>query len=202
MIYEDFNPKYHDTFKIAKLKYDVDFRTYEMFFNDKNKAILAIKYSLEITDPSDYFKMKIVLDDESKEILAFLSYYSKNKNTFIKDTITLFQNLKFIDALKLFLIDLLDYFVLADFTDNDIYLAELAVDSSKRGQGIGAKILNHCIESFKNKGYKKLILDVDFRNDKAKTLYEKLGFKEFNKKRLKFLNFERGMYNMEYELNE
>ena len=52
-----------------------------------------------------------------------------------------------------------------------------------------------------------LIYDVDFRtfdlffrNTKAKNLYEKIGFKEFNKKRVKIGKFERGMYNMELKL--
>ena len=39
--------------------------------------------------------------------------------------------------------------------------------------------------------------NVDFRNDGAKALYERLGFKVFNKKRVKIGGFERGMYNME-----
>ena len=43
-----------------------------------------------------------------------------------------------------------------------------------------------------------VILDADFRNAGAKRLYEKLGFKQFNQKRVKIASFERGMYNMEF----
>lgn len=45
-----------------------------------------------------------------------------------------------------------------------------------------------------------VILDADFRNSGAKALYENLGFKVFNKKRLKIGKFERGMYNLEFKL--
>ena len=53
----------------------------------------------------------------------------------------------------------------------------------------------------KSKNYKRVTLDADFRNHGAKRLYERIGFKVFNKKSVKFLNFERGMYNMELKLD-
>ena len=56
------------------------------------------------------------------------------------------------------------------------------------------------LEYAKSKNYDRVILDVDFRNESAKKLYESLGFKEFNKKRVKIGSFERGMYNMEFNL--
>jgi len=200
MIFEDFNPKIHDTFKIANLMYDVDFRTYDIFFKTKNKAILVIKKGLDSESKSKYYKMKIILSSDSRKIIGFLSYYTK-KISFLDETFYLFKSLGFLNGFKIFLIYLLDLFVLADFTSDDVYLSEFAIDSSKRGQGLGEKVLTNYINHFKNKGYKKLILDVDFRNTKAKSLYEKLGFKVFNKKKVKIFTFTRGMYNMELVLN-
>ena len=95
---------------------------------------------------------------------------------------------------------LLDYFVLADIEDDDLCLAEIAVDSKLRGQGIGKKVVCDVIDYARRKGYKRVTLDADFRNKGAKRLYEKIGFKEFNKKRVKIGKFERGMYNMELVL--
>ena len=39
MEYVNFDSKIHDINKIAKLQYDVDFRTYDKLFDSKEKAI-------------------------------------------------------------------------------------------------------------------------------------------------------------------
>ena len=63
----------------------------------------------------------------------------------------------------------------------------------------GPKVMEHIkdvIDYAKKNDYKRVILDADFRNPKAKALYERLGFNVYNKK--SFLK--RGMYNMELKL--
>lgn len=52
----------------------------------------------------------------------------------------------------------------------------------------------------KKNNLKRVTLDADFRNTGAKSLYERMGFREFNKKRVKIGSFERGMHNMELKL--
>ena len=86
---------------------------------------------------------------------------------------------------------------MCDIKKGDLYLSEIAIDENFRGQGIGRKVILDAIEYARSKNFKRLILDADLRNESAKSLYEKLGFKEFNKKSLKLGSFERGMYNME-----
>ena len=81
-----------------------------------------------------------------------------------------------------------------------MYLAEIAIDESQRGQGLGRKVVCDVIKYAKSKNFKRVIIDADFRNKGAKKLYESIGFKEFNKKRVKIASFERGMYNMEFNL--
>ena len=103
---------------------------------------------------------------------------------------------------RLLIVDILDHFTLADIEDNDLYLAEIAIDSSLRGQGIGRMVVCDVIEYARSKNYKRVTIDADFRNVSAKKLYERIGFREFNKKRVKFLNFERGMCNMQYCLRD
>ena len=100
----------------------------------------------------------------------------------------------------LLIVDILDYFVLCDVKPGDLYVAELAIDNSLRGQGLGRKVLVDVINWARDEDLNRVLLDADFRNNGAYRLYEKMGFKEFNKKRVKFLNFERGMRNMEYNL--
>ena len=50
LIYETFNPEIHDVFKVASLSYDVDFRTFDLFFKNKDEAIKAIAKSFQSED--------------------------------------------------------------------------------------------------------------------------------------------------------
>lgn len=182
MIYENLNTKVHDVSKVAKLVYDVDFRTFDLFFSDENKAIKAIEKDLSKYKSSS---IKVILDDNGDIIGMVECYVSKKLHSFS------------FSSLKLFLVDVLDFFVLCDVGEKDLYVAEIAIDESLRGQGLGRKVLLDIIDYARSKNMDRVILDVDFRNAGAKALYESLGFKEFNRKRVKIPGFERGMYNME-----
>lgn len=183
MHYENFNPKIHDTYKIAKYVYDVDFRTFDLLFSDSNKAILTIENDLKKHEVSPNFK--VIFDDDGEIIGMIMAYISKMP-----------YDLRF-KSLKLIVVDILDYFVLCDIEENDLYLAEIAIDESLRGQGFGKKVLSDVIDYAKAHDLNRVILDADFRNVGAKKLYERVGFREFNKKRVKIGSFERGMHNME-----
>ena len=184
--YENFNPETHDIFKVAKLVYDVDFRTFDMLFKDSSKAISTIANDLKKHEPTGTFK--VILDDNN-EVIGILMSYVSNKPLDIR-----------IKSLKLIIVDILDYFVLCDVKEGDLYLAEIAIDDSQRGQGLGRKVINDVIEYAKSKNLNRVTLDADFRNVGARKLYERIGFKEFNKKRVKIGSFERGMHNMEFNL--
>lgn len=185
LIYETFNPEIHDVFKVASLSYDVDFRTFDLFFKNKDEAIKAIAKSFQSEDCDTF---KVILDDD-KNIIGILIYYvSKYPKNF---------NFK---SFRLLLVDILDYFVLCDVGPGDLYIGEIAIDGSLRGHGLGRKVLDDTINYAKSKKLKRVILDVDFRNTQAKSLYEDMGFKEFNKKRIKLGKFERGMHNMELRI--
>ena len=183
MRYETFNPEIHDVLKAARLVYDVDFRTFDMLFRDSDKAIKAIADDLRKNEIEYCFK--VILDDDDA-IMGILKTYSA-------DTPHRFH----FKSIRLIIVDILDHFVLCDINDDDLYLAEIAIDESLRGQGIGWKVLSDTIEYARSKDYRRIILDADFRNEGAKALYEKVGFRQFDKKSLRIGSFERGMYNME-----
>ena len=183
LIYENFNPEIHNVSKVAEWVYDVDFRTFDMLFKNKDKAISTIEKDLRKHKETPTFK--VILDDDGELIGMLMAYISRMPYDFR------------IKSLKLVAVDILDYFVLCDIEENDLYVAEIAIDSSLRGRGFGEHVLKDIISYAKSKGLNRVILDADFRNVGAKKLYERLGFKEFNKKRLKLGNFERGMHNME-----
>ena len=183
MRYENFDPKVHDTYKVAKLVYDVDFRTFDLLFKNENKAISTIEKDLRKHEPEGTFK--VILNDNDEIIGMLMAYISEMPYDF---------RLK---SLKLIIVDILDYFVLCDIEKDDLYVAEIAIDDSLRGQGLGKQVLLDVIDYAKSKNLNRVILDADFRNVGARKLYERMGFKEFNKKRLKIGGFERGMHNME-----
>ena len=186
MIYETFNPEIHDVRHVARLVYDVDYRTFDMFFKSDEQAIDAISKHLLKKKPNKYFK--VILDD-NHDIIGYVSIYLHDD-----------EHDFHLKSPKLFLVDILDHFVLCDIGKNDLYLAEVAIDESQRGKGLGRKVVCDVIRYAKSKNYDRVILDADFRNKGARKLYESIGFKEFNKKRVKIASFERGMYNMEFNL--
>ena len=185
MRYETFNPKIHDVSKVARFVYDVDFRTFDMLFKSPDSAVKTISKSLENEDLETF---TVILDDDDNIIGILIYYIDKFPRHF---------NFR---SLRLLIVDILDYFVLCDVGPGDLYIAEIAIDSSLRGQGLGKQVLLEVIDYAKSQNLNRVILDADFRNEGAKRLYEKIGFREFNKKRLKFLSFERGMHNMELVL--
>ncbi len=183
MRYENFDPKVHDTYKVAKLVYDVDFRTFDLLFKNEDKAISTIERDLRKHEPEGTFK--VILDNNDEIIGMLMAYISEMPYDF---------RLK---SLKLIIVDILDHFVLCDIEKDDLYVAEIAIDDSLRGQGLGKQVLLDVIDYAKSKNLNRVILDADFRNIGARKLYERVGFKEFNKKSLKIGSFERGMHNME-----
>lgn len=189
MIYETFNPSRHDARKVAELIYDVDFRTFDMLFKTNDKAILTIEKQLKKEDSFD--DTKVILDEDNNVIGLVICWISKKP--------AFYHSLK-TTSLKLLIVDILDYFVLCDVEKGDFHVAELAIDESQRGKGLGSKVLGDIISYAKKNNLKRVTLDADFRNTGAKALYERLGFREFNKKRVKIGSFERGMHNMELKL--
>lgn len=198
MIFEKFNPKTHNTKEIATLTYDVDYRTFSMLYKNKEEAILAIEEKL-IKESNNNYLLYVILDDDNT-IIGMVSLSTNKKPSLFRENLFLFRNLKIIDAFKLSIINFLDSRVLSDFNKGDLYIAEIAISSSERGKGLGKQVLNIIIEKAKEKNFKRVTLDADFRNKGAYKLYKSLGFKVFKKKNFKIINFERGMYNMEFKL--
>jgi len=168
MKYQIFNPEKHDPEKIAQYVYEVDFRTFNLLFKTPEKAIKKISKNLK---PSQTF---LIILDDNENIIGILEYYMDN---FPKDFT--------LKSLRLLIIDILDYFTLSDVKKGDLYIADIAIDKSLRGQGIGSKVIEETIEYAKENNMNRVTLDADFKNTQAKKLYEKLGFHQYNKKRVK-----------------
>ena len=93
------------------------------------------------------------------------------------------------------------YSTIADeIKDRKVTLLDVSEGMTRLMIGLGKKVIHDVIDYARSKNYKRVILDADFRNAGAKKLYESIGFRQFNKKRVKIGGFERGMYNMEFIL--
>lgn len=202
MIFEKFNPEIHDYHKLASLTYDVDFRTYEKVFKNKDIALFALEDEMLLNfkkASNENYSFYVILDDYRK-IMGMVKISKGETHNLIQDSLFLFKNLRFSEASKLSYISFLDRLVLSKVNNNDLYIGEIAINPENRGQGLGKLVINKIIKYAKNEGYKRVVLDADFRNLGALKLYESLGFSVFNQKSSKILDPERGMYNLEYIL--
>ncbi|MEK4227944.1 GNAT family N-acetyltransferase [Solibacillus sp. FSL H8-0538] len=60
--------------------------------------------------------------------------------------------------------------------DDEYYIDTVCVTETARGLGIGTQLLAFAEETARAKGYKKLSLNVEPEKDKARRLYERIGF--------------------------
>jgi len=110
------------------------------------------------------------------------------------------KNLNIIDAFRFLLIELKDSFILSHLKKCDFYFAGVAVDEEFRRQGVGSLILDQGINLARKRGCERVVLDVSLDNIGAKMLYEKTGFKVFDKRSYPWFGGRIGMYNMEFLL--
>jgi ribosomal protein S18 acetylase RimI-like enzyme len=59
------------------------------------------------------------------------------------------------------------------------YIRHIFVRPKYRGRGIGHALIRETLDWFRKKGVKRIVLDVNTRNRRARKLYESLGFKEY-----------------------
>ena len=61
---------------------------------------------------------------------------------------------------------------------DDVHITDIVVKKNYRQKGIGSTLLQELISLTKKMNYKELTLEVNAKNDPAKKLYLKYGFKE------------------------
>lgn len=188
----------HDLNKVSELIYDTDVEMFNFFFKNKEDAIKRIKKLVKVGNNSLGHERTCVATEDNNQILGIL-IYSKGKEISRKqDYRVFFKALNPWDALKFVLFDMIDGLILSDLDENDYYLASVAVNNQFRDKGIGTFILENAKKLAKEEGCRRVVLDVDLENQGALRLYERLGFKVFNKKSFRWFGGEKGAYNMEY----
>ena len=195
MKFEKLDIKKHSVHKVAELLYETDHDIFNFFYHNKSNTAKILEKLIELGG-NNLGHENICVVTENDTVIGVLLYSVGDHDAFY-ELMFHFKNLNFIDALKFSLIDLKDSLVLAHLLDGDFYLAGVAVDEEFRGWGIGGLILDHGIKMAKKRGCKRVVLDVALDNHGAKRLYEKTGFKVFDKRSYPWFDGRIGMYNME-----
>ncbi|GAA5818451.1 MAG: GNAT family N-acetyltransferase [Methanobrevibacter sp. CfCl-M3] len=229
MFIEPLNLEKHDIDKVTELIYIVDHDIYLDIFKQKDKAISAIKKLLKIKNTiikntiiknnpskchdknnmkgyrnnninrdSETFEYVLLEDNEIKGYLQI----TKGKNTIlsINEVFLLLRKMPLSIAYKFIKINFLDFFVLSKTNAGEIYLGELSILPDEQNKGFGTFLIEETLKIAKEEKFKKVVLDVKISNENARRLYERFGFKVFNKRIGRIFNKGRGMYNMEYIL--
>jgi predicted GNAT family acetyltransferase len=158
-----------------------------MLFKSPDSAVKRIATKLQDEDMETF----TVILNEDDEIIGILIYY-----------IDKFPSHFYFKSLRLLIVDILDYFVLCDVNPGDLYIAEIAIDSSLRGQGLGRKVLDEVIlDQLKLKAdiYKSInTSNIDIKGENVKLMIKKEQ-EEINvfKDKIKEINLKKGKEEVE-----
>ncbi|MBM4241442.1 MAG: GNAT family N-acetyltransferase [Euryarchaeota archaeon] len=199
MIFEKMDLERHDPYKVAELIYAADVDTFNFFFKNKASAVEKIEKLVESGNNSlGHEKIYVVSNEGGNHILGILISCEGGRVNRWQELKLIFKIFNIQDTFKLILLDLIDGLFLSDLGPDDYYLVVIAVDEDFRGRGIGTLILNNGLELAKEKGFKRVVLDVDLDNEGAKKLYERFGFRVFGEKSYPWIRGRVGAFNMEY----
>lgn len=67
-------------------------------------------------------------------------------------------------------------YILSSFSNEEAELYSIAIKKSDEGKGLGRQLMEALCKKLKQKGVKKLFLEVNKANERAKKLYENYGF--------------------------
>jgi ribosomal protein S18 acetylase RimI-like enzyme len=195
MKFEKLDIKRHSTHKVAELLYETDRTIFNFFYQNKANTALILEKLVRV-GKNNLGHENIYVVTQNGVVIGVLLYFKGDHHKF-RELKFLFNNLNFIDAFRFFLIDLKDSLILSHLKKCDFYVAGVAVDEEFRGQGVGSVILDKGINMARQRGCERVVLDVSLDNMGAKRLYERIGFKVFNKRSYPWFGGRIGMFNME-----
>lgn len=198
MKFEKLDIKKHSPHKVAELLYETDRTILNFFYGNKANASRILEKLIRLGENNlGHENIYVVTQDEV--VTGVLLYFGGNHHK-LGELKFLFKNLNLVDAIRFLLIDLKDSLILSHLEKCDFYLAGVAVHEKFRGQGVGNFMLNQGINKARQKGCKRVVLDVALDNPGAKRLYERVGFKVFDKRSYPWFGGRIGMFNMEFIL--
>ncbi len=195
MKFEKLDIKKHSYHKVAELLYETDRVIFNFLYRNKSNAVKILEKLVNLGENNlGHENIYVVTQDERVIGVLLYSIGSHHKLGELKFH---FKHLNIFDAFKFFLIGLKDSLILSHLKKCDFYFAGVAVDEEFRRQGVGSLIMEQGINRAREKGCERVVLDVSLDNLGAKKLYEKSGFKVFDKRSYPWFGSKIGMFNME-----
>ncbi|MDD1774854.1 MAG: GNAT family N-acetyltransferase [Methanobacterium sp.] len=198
MKFEKLDIKKHSPYKVAELLYETDQSIFNFLYGNKANAAKILEKLVSLGG-NNLGHENIYVVTQNEMVIGVLLYFGGNHHKF-GELKFLFKNLNPVDAFRFLLIDLKDSLILSHLNKCDFYLAGVAVDEEFRGQGVGSLLLEEGVNMARKRGCERVVLDVALDNPGAKRLYERIGFKVFNKRSYPWFRGKVGMFNMELNL--
>lgn len=192
----------YDINQISEMIYETDQNLFSTFLDkDPVQAVAKLKKLIE-SGKNCYGHEHIYLaEDENGNIQGVLVGFRGDEIGFVQEAKIFKATMPFKDFLKLtFIKPVYDRLTASSIQEDDFYIGNLVVSANLRGKGIGSKIIEQSFELAREKGCKRVLLDVIFENHGAKKLYERIGFKKCCEKNLWWSSKSEGTYGMEYTL--
>jgi ribosomal protein S18 acetylase RimI-like enzyme len=199
MKFEKLDIRKHSSQKVAELLYETDRKIFNFFYGNKVNTAQILEKLVRLGENNlGHEHIYVVTQDE--RVIGILLYFEGDNHHKMGELKFLYKNLNLMDAIRFFLIDLKDSLILSYLKKSDFYLSSLAVDEEFRGEGVGSIILDQAINMARQRGCERVVLDVALDNSGARRLYERTGFKVFNKKSFPWFGRRIGMFNMEIDI--
>lgn len=193
----------YDINQISEMIYETDQNLFSTFLDkDPVQAVSKLKKLIESGKNSYGHEHIYIAEDENGSIQGVLVAFRGDEIGFVQEAKVFRATMTFNDFLKLtFIKPVYDRLTASSIQDDDFYIGNLVVSANLRGKGIGSKIIEHSFELAREKGCKRVLLDVIFENPGAKKLYERIGFRKCCEKNLWWSGKSEGTYGMEYPLS-
>ena len=189
----------NDLNKVSELIYETELTIFKQLLGkDEKEATENIRNLVESGNNYFGYENIHVMCDDDENMMGILVSFSGRETSSWNDLKAYFRILNFYNFLKCAVKGtLINRSLTASLGKNDYYLSNIAVDPQYRGQGIGTYILKNAVKTAEDKGCRRVLLDVTFKNKGAKRLYERFGFKVYSKNTPKLFKGH-GTLSMEY----
>lgn len=169
-----------ESLQLARLVYETD-KIIPYLFGSSQKALLKIKALIERDDNVFSYKNILVYQGENCVIKGVLLLYAPQQRNKKRENVAYSQVFSLFELFKLWFKSIFLKAIEDKSEVDGLYIQNISVEASARGEGIGTKLINHAEELATQEGFTSLWLDVAFDNPKAKKLYEKQGFSEVSR---------------------
>jgi ribosomal protein S18 acetylase RimI-like enzyme len=147
-------------------------KTFNFYFNNKKNAVKRIEKIINARN-NCYGHEKIYVVNEGNQVYGVLVTSTSEEEDIINDFKVYLRTLSLKDTIKFILLEIVDWIFLAKLKGHDYYLSAVAVAIGCRGKGIGTFIVKKSLKLAREKGCKRVVLDVDQDNTSALNLYKR-----------------------------